>query len=157
VILIAGPVRDFRALLAQVRRAGSQAPVLYGGGDVGAGPLRGEDPQGPGVYLATVYAAEGLTERGQAFARRYEERFHEAPDLYAAQAYDGARLLFETMHRLQTADGARVRAELGKGEPFESLTGPVRWKDRQARRPVFLVRVHPDKAALVRTFAPEGE
>jgi branched-chain amino acid transport system substrate-binding protein len=157
VILIAAPVRDFRSLLDLVRKGGSQAAVLYGGPDVGAGPLHGAEAEGPGLYLATVYAAEGLTERGQAFARRYEERFHEAPDLYAAQAHDGARLLFETMQKLQTADGALVWAELSKGETFESLTGPVKWKDRQPRRPVFLVRLHKGKADLVKKLDPEGE
>jgi branched-chain amino acid transport system substrate-binding protein len=157
VILIAAPVRDFRSLLDLVRKGGSQAPVLYGGPDVGAGPLRDADAEGPGLYLATVYAAEGLTERGQAFARRYQERFHEAPDLDAAQAYDGARLLVETMQKLQTADGALVRAELSKGETFESLTGPVKWKDRLARRPLFLVRLQKGKAGLVKKLDPEGE
>jgi branched-chain amino acid transport system substrate-binding protein len=158
VVLVAAPAHDFPKLRAQLHAAGVKTALLYGGEDVGAENFR-EPREGADVYLATVYAAEGLAARGKDFARRYEERFHVAPDLAAAQAYDAARLLFAAMHRAQDVSSARIREELARGEPFESVTGPVLWKDGEPRQRLFVVRLATPHAApqVVQTVEPEGK
>jgi branched-chain amino acid transport system substrate-binding protein len=156
VVLLAASVRDFVRLRDQLEKEGVKAPLLYGGEDVGAAALLAE-PGRNEVYLATVFASEGLTADGQGFRKRYEEAFHEAPDLCAAQAYDSFRLLLDTMLRLRTSAGPRLREGLAGLEDFETVTGPLMWKERRARRPLFVVQLKEGQAVLVETAPSEGE
>jgi branched-chain amino acid transport system substrate-binding protein len=154
VVLVAGPVADFRKAGAALRPAGLRVPLLYGGPDVGAAGLEGEPPAAADVYLATAYASEGLTDAGKDFARRYEERFHAAPDVHAALAYDGARLLLAALRKTPDVTPARLRAQLAQREPFESVTGPVTWKEGQPRRRLFLLRLENNRPKLLKALGP---
>jgi len=155
VIVLACSIADFRTLRPKLAKALPKTPLLYGGEDAGAGPLRAELEKQPVVYLATVFSADHLTESGRAFTRRYEERFHEPPDLYAAQSYDATRLLFEAMQRAGKADRDALVKELAALEQFDSVTGPIHWKDRQASRRVFLIALKDNQAKVVQTIEPE--
>jgi branched-chain amino acid transport system substrate-binding protein len=156
VVLLAANVRDFSKVRGQLESAGVKAPLLYGGEDAGVLALQA-DPGRNEVYLATVFTADGLTAQGQDFRKRYEEAFHEAPDLCAAQAYDSFRLVLDTMVRLRTPAGQRLREGLAGLESFETVTGPLAWKERRARRPLFLMQLKEKQAVLVKTVAAEGE
>jgi branched-chain amino acid transport system substrate-binding protein len=155
VILLACSVADFRTLRSKLAEALPKTPLLYGGADAGAAPLRAELEKQPDLYLATAFSADHLTESGRAFARRYEEHFHEPPDLYAAQSYDAMRLLFEAMQRAGKPDRDALITEVSALEQFDSLTGPVRWKDRQPSRRVFLIALKNNQAKVVQTIEPE--
>jgi branched-chain amino acid transport system substrate-binding protein len=155
VVLLACSVADFRALRPRLAAKLPQAPLLYGGSDAGASPLQAELENRPDVYLGTVYSSEHLTESGRDFARRYEERFHEPPDLYAVQAYDGTRLLVEALQRAGGPDKDGLVKELARLESFDAVTGPIHWKDRQPSRRVFLVALTSKAAKVVRTIDPD--
>jgi branched-chain amino acid transport system substrate-binding protein len=155
VALVAAAARDFPKVREQLHAAGVKTALLYGGEDAGADDFR--EPGEGDVYLATVYAADGLTARGKEFAKRYEERFRLPPNLAAAQAHDAAWLLFTVMHKAQDVSSARIREKLAEGEPFESVTGPVTWKDREPRRQLFVVRLAGRTAKVVKTVEPEGK
>jgi branched-chain amino acid transport system substrate-binding protein len=157
LVLFAGASADFRTLRGRLGEGSLHAPLLYGGGDAGPAAVQGGLEGGPDLYLATVYATEKLTAHGQEFARRYEAGFHESPDLYAAGAYDGARLLFDVLHRAQTTAPAALRDELARTESFETVTGTVAWKDRRPRRTFFLVEVKGGQVRVVQTVEPGGE
>jgi branched-chain amino acid transport system substrate-binding protein len=156
VVLVAAPARDFPRVREQLQAAGVKAMLLYGGEDASADDFR-ELREGTDVFLATVYATEGLTARGKDFAKHYEERFRVAPNLVAAQAYDAARLLFAAMHKAQEESRARIREELAREEPFDSVTGPVHGKDREPRRRLFVVRLTDRAPKVVKTVEPEGK
>ncbi len=155
VVLLACSVADFRALGPRLATKLPQAPLLYGGADAGAAPLQAELENRPDVYLATVFSSEHLTESGRDFARRYEERFHEPPDLYAAQTYDGTRLLVEALQRAGGPDKDALVKDLARLESFDTVTGPVHWKDRQPSRRVFLIALTSKAAKVVRTIEPD--
>jgi branched-chain amino acid transport system substrate-binding protein len=156
LVLVAGAIADFRTLRGRLADAGLRGPVLYGGEDAGTAPAEGAG-SGPEVYLATVYCADKLTDRGKEFARRYEADFREPPDLYAAQAYDGARLLFEVLGRAQATEPTVVREELARTETFETVTGPVAWAAQGVRRTLFVVRMKGGRAEVVQTVEPGGD
>jgi branched-chain amino acid transport system substrate-binding protein len=151
VILLALASGEFRSLYSALADGGFRGAVLYGGED--AGPMAG----GPEVYLATVYCLQKVTARGQEFARRYEADNHEPPDLYAAQAYDGACLLFGVLSKVKGPDPAAVRQELERTESFETVTGTVTWKDHRARRGFFLLHVQGGTTTVVQTVEPEAD
>jgi ABC-type branched-subunit amino acid transport system substrate-binding protein len=105
------------------------------------------------VILATAFSLEGLSDRGRDFARRYQERFHEPPDLSAALACDAIRFLLDAMQGSGATGGPRLRDALARTDPFESVTGSVTFGgEHQARRKVFLVAVRGGAARLVQTL-----
>ena len=155
VVVLACSVADFRLLGPRLASALPNVPLIHGGADAGAAALKAELETRPDVYLATAYSNEHLSDGGRAFARRYEERFHEPPDLHAAQSYDAARLLFEAMQRASAPSREALRKELAHQEEFDSVTGRVHWKDRQPRRRVFLMVVKNNQPKIVSILEPE--
>lgn len=155
VVVLACSVADFRALRSRVTAALPKASLIYGGPDAGAAPLQAELEARSDVYLATAYDADHLSEIGRDFAKSYQERFHEPPDLYAAQAYDAARLLLQLMHRAGSASKEALRKELEKLDSFDSVTGSLHWKEHQPSRRVFLVALKNHRAKVVRAIEPE--
>jgi branched-chain amino acid transport system substrate-binding protein len=150
-VVIAASVADFVKLREGLTAAGIQVPLLFGG-EEGAWPALVADPAaGEGVYAVTTFAADGLTPQGQEVARRYQERFKEPLDLYAASAYDGARLLFEAMRRAKSSKPERVRDTLAGLDNFDSLTGSLTMDrdDHSARRPAFVVQRQAGQTKLV--------
>jgi branched-chain amino acid transport system substrate-binding protein len=157
VIVLACSVADFRALRPRLASTHPKAPLIHGGEDAGEIPLQAELEASPEVYLATAYSADHLTEAGRAFARAYQERFHEAPDLYAAQAYDAARLLFAALARAGDASKEALEKEVSHLEEFDSVTGPVHWKNGRTLRRVFLLALRKNRAQIVRVVEPEKD
>jgi branched-chain amino acid transport system substrate-binding protein len=155
VIVLACSVADFRLLRPRFASALPNVPLLHGGEDAGATPLQAELETHPDVYLASAYSFEHLSDSGRAFARAYEERFHEPPDLYAAHSYDAARLLFDALQRAGTPSREALEKELAQHEEFDSVTGRIQWKDRQPRRRVFLVALKKNHPKVVSILEPE--
>jgi branched-chain amino acid transport system substrate-binding protein len=152
VLLFAGKVADLARARSSWETAGFHGPILFGGEDQGEGPLRPLVKPPDRVFLATVFAAEGLSEKGKAFARRYAERFHEPPDFFAAQAYDGTRLLAEALRRAGLPSQARLREELANVDSLEGVTGPLLFKDRRCRRRIFILALEKGTVQFVREF-----
>lgn len=155
VIVLACSTDDFRLLRSRFAAALPKSPLIYGGEDAGAAALQTELETRPDVYLATAYSPDHLSERGRAFARSYQERFHEPPDLYAAGSYDAARLLLDALQRAGAPRRDALTKELAQLESFDSVTGPVRWKDQQPRRRVFLIALKNNRPSVVSTIEPE--
>ncbi len=155
VVVLACSAADFRLLRPRLAEVLPKIPLLYAGEDEGIGALQAELEMRSEVYLATAYCAEGLTEAGRAFAKRYEERFHESPDLFAAQSHDAARLLLEALQQTAPPTRDALGKQLAQLESFESVTGPIHWKDRRPRRRVFLVSLRDNKPKLISTLEPE--
>jgi branched-chain amino acid transport system substrate-binding protein len=155
VVVLSCSLADFRLLRPRLAGALPKAPLIYGGEDAGTAALQAELETRPDVYLATAYSPDHLSDHGRTFARRYEERFHEPPDLYAAQSYDAARLLFEALRRAGAASRDALGKELARLEQFDSVTGPVRWKERQPRRRVFLIALKNNRPSVVSTVEAE--
>jgi branched-chain amino acid transport system substrate-binding protein len=150
VVVLACSVADFRLLRPKLASALPKAILIYGGEDAGAAAVQAElETSSTDVYLATVYSVANLSDRGRDFARRYEERFQEPPDLYAAQSYDAARLLLDALQRAGAASREALGNALAHPEPFDSVTGQVRWKDRQPRRRVFLMALKSNRPSVV--------
>jgi branched-chain amino acid transport system substrate-binding protein len=153
-VLIATPAADFVKLREGLVKANVKGPVLFGGEETAWATLLAEPDAGPEVYALTTFAADGLTPRGQEFAKKYRERFQEAPDLHAASAYDGARLLFAAMRQVRPLKAEGVGKALTGLENFESLTGPLTLDrdDHGARRPSFVVQRQEGQAKVVKRY-----
>jgi branched-chain amino acid transport system substrate-binding protein len=152
-VVIAGGRANFLPLLEQFRRAGLDKPVIYGGEDEGVASLLRDAPPEADFYLATIYP--GPVPSSEAFVQAYQQRFHEVPDLFAAQAYDATRLLLATLEKANSAQPERLLEQLNQWESFATRTGTLTWKERRARRPLYVVHVQGGKATVVRTVELE--
>jgi len=111
-------------------QAGAAAAALrgagYGGRLAGPGPL--DSPEfvaaagaaAAGVLVAEFRADPDLRSRTLQFEMRYQRRYGAIPDFSAAAAYDGARVLIETLRR--AGDGAGYR-QFPLGLPTAGVTG----------------------------------
>jgi branched-chain amino acid transport system substrate-binding protein len=153
VVLLGTGLRDLPRWHAALRKAGVKAPLLQGGADVGHEAVSRAVPADPELYLATVYARSGLTEQGRKFAHAYAERFGSPPDLDAAGAYDGARLLLDALVEAQSTRAAQVQGVLARRGAFESVTGTVEWQEGRPVRRLFVVQMRGEHGHVVQTVA----
>jgi branched-chain amino acid transport system substrate-binding protein len=155
-VLLAGAVGDVVKLRPLLHAADPDAALVVGSEEEGL-PALAEDRAAPGtVYLASAFAAEALTPKGQDAANRYRERFGQDLRVHAALAYDDARILFEALRRAHVTRGEPVRSELLKLDNFEGLTGPIAFtKEHTARRPLFILRLADGKAQLAKRYDPD--
>jgi len=133
VAVLAGAVADLPAL----RGDKFKGAIFFAGEE--------ESPRAPiadpGVYRATAYHVDGSLPRATEFAKKYEERFKQRPDVTAALAYDAARVLFQGLRQAKSVQGIKVRDELLQLKDFECLTGPLSIdKEHHTKRPLFIVR-----------------
>jgi ABC-type branched-subunit amino acid transport system substrate-binding protein len=149
-VLVAGSADDAEQVRNELREAKRTCPLLFGGAD---GVTAWSDVAGVPVYSATAFLAEELSEKGSTFARRYQEKTGERFDVSAAVAVDATNLLFEALK--QTAPATKLREQLAKIETLEGTTGTLTFKDRQARRPVFVVSWKGGTATLMKKVAAE--
>jgi branched-chain amino acid transport system substrate-binding protein len=152
-VLLAGVAEDLTAL----RAAGldQKLPLLFAGPD-GSAESQRTNPMASGVYFVTAFVSDA-TPQAQTFSSKYKDRFGELPDVHSALAYDGARLLCETIHQSKAVDGARLRQTLTETKSFESLTGPVSWEaSKGAGRAGFVVRIEDGHVRMLKRFEPEA-
>src|SRR5262249_19255231 len=151
-VLVVGAGPDFVRKL-RARLEGPKA-WLYAGTEGQMTALREDPDAGPGVYLATAYVEDNGSDRGKEFTQKQRERLNQGPDVHAAVAYDDARLLFEALRQSKVLTPAKVRDELAKVETFEGVTGTLKFtRERDVRRPVFLVQVEDGRLKLLKRDA----
>jgi branched-chain amino acid transport system substrate-binding protein len=137
-LLFAGSPTDLPALRTQLQTADIHGPILFGGDDLSAIPAEARED----VFLATSFAPDS-DEVDKDFVRKYRERFHEAPDVHAALAYESTRWLFKAMNQAKTPAAVAVRKELVDSDIFG--------KERMAKRPVLIVHWKDGQAKVVHT------
>ena len=155
-VLFLGTAPNFAKLDANLRAAGTQMSLIFGGNgnQLSFSPNERERNN---VYWATSYTPDVPEPRNQEFVKKYKERFHEDPDVSAALAYDSLRILLEAMHRANsTTQDAKILKELASEQtrPFECLTGSFAFdKNRSLRRPLFVMRLEHGHITMVKRDA----
>jgi branched-chain amino acid transport system substrate-binding protein len=158
MVLVAGMARDVVQLRPQLHEAAPDAVFLLGVEEGGQVILAEDHTTAGTAYLASAFAAEGLTPGGHKLAQVCRDRFGVDLDAPAALAYDAARILFEAMRKERTTKSADVRRILAAMENFDSLTGPLALtKEHTARRLLFVLRLQQGRTELVRRDEPEAK
>src|SRR5438552_11492026 len=152
-LLHAGSVADLGLLKGKLQAAGLKTHVLYGGEMEHLTTLAADREASNGVYAASPFVPDANNE----FVKKYQERFHQEPDLHAALAYDGLRVLCEAMGRVQLLQPGKIRLALAEGneKPFEKAGGLTFDKSHAARRPLFVGRLEDGKLMNPKRFDPQ--
>ena len=155
-VVFVGSGRDLPRFRAEVQKVLPDAMILFGGEESSLPVLLGERTASDNVYLATSYIATDETPANQEFARKYQEQFHEPPDVNAALACDGTRLLCDGLRKAASINAVKLREALSKTEDFESVTGPMKFgEDRHARRPLFVIQIQNGQVVLRKRYGPD--
>jgi ABC-type branched-subunit amino acid transport system substrate-binding protein len=151
-VLIAGKAGDLRGL------GPLPMPVLFAGDDGAAAALTAARAPTQTIYFATAFAVDDDQPRAVEFAKRYREAFNREPDVHAALAYEGMKLLADALMR--SKDGlttARVQSELKKMKDVAGLAGPLSFSEqRQVQRAAFVIRLSDSGAKVVKRVGPDG-
>jgi len=125
LIFVAGLDVAAGRIIRQARDLNITLPILGGDGLMG---LVGLDSVFDGTYVGLLYHPEAPGSGGEAFGRAYEERFGEAPDHFAALAYDAMMLTAQAAREVgfEREDIRAYLEQVGRSRPaFEGVTGRI--------------------------------
>jgi branched-chain amino acid transport system substrate-binding protein len=158
-LLFAGSPRDLVRLRGALAEKSVNLPIVYGSSAADWVELLANGDAAQGVIALTTFVLDDSLPDVKAFAEEYRKEFKEEPDLTAASAYEGARILFEAMRRAHSTRPERVREALAGSEPFDTLTGPLTFdrEEHLAMRPVFVVTREGAATKLLKRYDPPGK
>ncbi|MFL5243570.1 MAG: ABC transporter substrate-binding protein [Gemmataceae bacterium] len=156
-VILASTADDMPGLRAALKSADVKAGVIFAGPETGLTALLADHDSSEGVYVATSYApGEEASDEGKAFLKKYEERFHEAPDVNAVLAYEAAGLVFEALRQAKKYDSSDgPRKSLAEIDSFPGVTGPLLIKDHVLRRTALVGRVERGQIKVVKRYKPD--
>ncbi|HWY85198.1 MAG TPA: ABC transporter substrate-binding protein [Gemmataceae bacterium] len=147
-VLFAGSAQDFEQWCSALSSA--EFLIFFGGED---GTVR--EPRLQSAFLTSAFAVDKELPKTGAFVQRFREAFKEEPDVHAALAYDGIRILVDALRRAQNPGGERFLEELRQTKDFPGLTGPLNFgADQHLRRPVFVGRMSGTRFEAVKRYDP---
>lgn len=142
VIFVPGYYLEAGLLARQAKELGLPAPLVGGDGwdsprlyEIGGQSLAGD-------FFSTHFSADDPDPQVQRFVEDYRRLFNNAPDAFAATAYDAARIMLAACERAASLDRAVIRAALAETRDFYGVTGTVTFNsERNAVKPIVIVRI----------------
>ena len=130
------------AILRQMQELGMKQRVFGSHRTIGEELVRLAGPAAEGFEAVFPYDPTQRTRAWLDFNRRFEERYQEKPDHFAALAYDAMQILLRSICRAGLNRG-RIRDALTGIEKYEGVTGTMVF-DPNCKNisPMFLARVH---------------
>ncbi len=109
----------------QTKELGLAKP-LFGGDNWGSPEFRNiAGDAAEGVYYTAP--SEITTPEYERFAKRYEAKYGEQPDVLGAYSYDAANAVFKAIERCKGTEGEEIREALLKTS-FPGVSGPIAFK-----------------------------
>ncbi|MFZ0430741.1 MAG: ABC transporter substrate-binding protein [Acidobacteriota bacterium] len=123
IALWANPPEGIR-ILRQAREMGLQQQFVGFNRLTNPEFVRDAGKAGEGMILAATFNPHSQDPRWVDFQSRYRDRFHEAPDTYAAHAYDAARFIVSAI-RQAGLNRPRIRDAMYATTEFPGVTGRI--------------------------------
>jgi branched-chain amino acid transport system substrate-binding protein len=127
VILVSALAQDAVSILTQRLQAGIPAstPVIGANGLNTPAIISGAGSAAEGVIVGTAYDPDTPTARNRHFKTAYAQRYHQTPDTFAAQGYDGVYTVVTALRNARTTDDRRaLRAALSTLKNVPSVLSP---------------------------------
>jgi branched-chain amino acid transport system substrate-binding protein len=109
----------------QIKRLGIKAQFLGGDGMQNINFLKLAGADGEGVIASSPGVPLESMQGGEAFKKKFEAKYGPI-QLYAPYAYDAVNVLVAAMKRADSADPAKILAELPKTD-MQGVTGPIKF------------------------------
>ena len=132
-------------ILQQMQELGMKQRVFGSHRTIGDELIKLAGPAAEGFEAVFPYDPNRTDPRWQEFNARFETRFHEKPDHFAALAYDAMQILLNAICRAGLNRG-RIRDALAGTESYKGVTGDMVFDPNSKNiSPLFLARVHDGK------------
>ena len=132
-------------ILQQMQELGMKQRVFGSHRTIGDELINLAGPAAEGFEAVFPYNPNRTDPRWQEFNARFETRFHEKPDHFAALAYDAMQILLNAICRAGLNRG-RIRDALTSTESYKGVTGDMVFDPNSKNiAPLFLARVHEGK------------
>jgi ABC-type branched-chain amino acid transport systems, periplasmic component len=127
--------------LKQLRQAGYTGPVV-GTSVQGGGNLKSAGEYGVGVIFPQTFSAAVQDAKAQDFVKKFEAKFGQLPDQYAAEGYDAMWWIAKGIKASGSAtrDGIQRGLTMVAGEGFEGAMGALTFEGNDVRVPGVLVK-----------------
>ena len=140
-VFLPGRSREVGLIAAQLAFHDIKVPLLGANGWNSADFARTADRTMEGSIFVDGFFVGSPNPTVQDFVDRYQRRFQVPPSLFAAQAYDAARLVLEAVHKGATS-GEAVRDYLLMQHDLPTLTGPASFtSDGTLNRRIHVIQV----------------
>ncbi|MDM8535754.1 ABC transporter substrate-binding protein [Desulfobacterales bacterium HSG17] len=95
-----------------------------------------------GIYINAIFFPEDPRAEVQKFAKAYEGKYGQAPDMFAALAYDCVYLLAQAIKQAGTDDRKAIRDALAGIKDFSGVVGKIQFTEHgDVKRETFLLQV----------------
>jgi ABC-type branched-subunit amino acid transport system substrate-binding protein len=153
-LLLAGDAQAFDKLRDRFDKP--SIPLFYAGPDGSHASLVHKRQTGQTVYAATSWTPDADTKENRDFLKRYRETYQQEPDVYAALAFDNARILFAGIRNTEkffTLE--KIREGLREVKDFRGLTGTFSFdEDLVLKRPAFVIALRNGQAMTLEHYNP---
>jgi branched-chain amino acid transport system substrate-binding protein len=158
-IYVPGYYGDVALICRQARDLGITCPLLGGDGwDSDKLFSIGRDAVN-GCYFTNHYSPEENTKAAKDFIAAYEAKYGgKVPDSMAILGYDSAKLMCDAITRAGSTKGKAIRDALAHTKDFPGASGNITIdKNRNAEKPIVMLKIEDDKAHYVATVPPPAE
>ncbi|NSW95103.1 MAG: ABC transporter substrate-binding protein, partial [Bacteroidales bacterium] len=143
-IQIWGNAKESALILNQIRAMGMNQPVYASDRTVNSEFLQIAGKNAEGIITTCQYNPDANDPKLKAFKANYLKRFGQEPDVFAAHAYDGMKIIIEAIHKagLNRALIRDVLTDMKTFQGYQGVTGPVifdaTWNNI---RPIYMAKV----------------
>jgi len=150
-LYIAGYYTEAAKIAQQAQEQGLKVQILGADGfyspklvELGGGSVEGA------IFTAGFFA-DDPAESVQNFVKAYEEKYNSEPDMFAAQAYDAAKILLSAVTNANGAGGEALQAEMAKTADFPGITGNTSFAENgDAVKDIIILKVENGKFTKLR-------
>lgn len=99
-----------------------------------------------GVVFTAGFFTDDPAENVQSFVKAYKEKFNEEPDMFAAQAYDAAKILLTAIQNADSLDGEDIKNAMAQTKDFPGVTGKTSFTENgDAVKDILILKVEGGK------------
>ncbi|MGE0764196.1 MAG: ABC transporter substrate-binding protein [Bdellovibrionales bacterium] len=154
-IFVPGYYTQVGLIARQAKELGLKVPLLGGDGWDAPELLKIGGKAMEGNYFSNHYSQDDKSEVVQNFIKRYKEAYGEVPNGLAAQGYDSALVLFDSIKRAGTIESKALRDAIAKTKDFQGVTGKISIDEkRNASKPAVVLKVEGGTFKFVTSINP---
>jgi branched-chain amino acid transport system substrate-binding protein len=145
-LYIGGYYTEAAKIAQQAKEQGLEVQLLGGDGFYSAKlvELGGQSVEGA-VFTAGFYSGDSSA-AVQNFVSAFKAKFGEEPDMFAAQAYDAAKIVLKAMTKVGTSDRDKIRDAMAETKDFPGITGLTSFADNgDADKTIVILKVRDGK------------
>lgn len=154
-IYVPGYYTEVGLISQQARQLGIKVPLMGGDGwdseklfEIGKDSIEGN-------YYSNHYVTDSTAPAVTEFIKKFQSKYDEMPDAFAALGYDAAKILFAALERAPDLSGKAIRDELKNTKDFAGVTGKISLNEnRDAVKSAVVIQVENKKRKYITTISP---